>query len=257
MPQDEMRDEQTRPPGAIAPGRRRLLQALPAAAILGAATRAVAATTDLVLACDTTLGPALRAAARVYASTTGVSVNVFATPPGLILPQLQRQVQNDLVMTQPATLAACLQANVVAPGAQRGAWRNPLVVATRRGTAPESRLPIAASDPTPGSDMDGPAILAGLGLGNSPRLGVIDTDTVAALVLNGTAHAGRVHMTDIRAHPGLQIVNRVPPDIHPPIAYAVAITKLARRPDPARFLAFLLSPQATAVLADHGLETVS
>ncbi|HUB49834.1 MAG TPA: substrate-binding domain-containing protein [Acetobacteraceae bacterium] len=257
MPPHRMREDDARPPDASAPKRRRLLQALPAAVILGAAARAAAATTDLVLACDTTLGPPLRAVARAYANVTGVTVNVFPTPPGLILPQLQRQVQNDIVMTQPPTVAACVHANLIAPDGFRGAWRNPLVVAAKRGAAPGPRMPIAASDPTPGSDMDGPAILGRLGMGNAATLGVIDTDTVAALILNGTARTGLLHMTDIRAHPDLQIVRMVPPEIQPPIAYAAAITKLARRPDPARFLAFLLSPQATAVLADNGLETVS
>lgn len=252
-----MQEDDTRPPDAGAAKRRRLLQALPVAAILGAAARAAAATTDLVLACDTTLGPALRAVARVYANATGVTVNVFPTPPGLIVPQLQRQVQNDIVMTQPPAIAACAQADLIAPDALRGAWRNPLVVAVKRGATPGAWMPIAASDPTPGSDMDGPAILGRLGMGNSARLGVIDTDTVAALVLNGAARAGLLHMTDIRAHPDLQVVRTVPPEIGPPIAYAAAVTKLARRPDPARFLAFLLSPQATAVLADNGLEAVS
>jgi molybdate transport system substrate-binding protein len=257
MPPHRMREDDARPLDASAPRRRRLLQALPAAVILGATARAAAATTDLVLACDTTLGPALRAVARAYANVTGVTVNVFPTPPGLILPQLQRQVQNDIVMTQPTTIAACVQANLITPDALRGRWRNPLVVAVKRGAVATPRMPIAASDPTPGSDMDGPAILGRLGVGDSPKLGVIDTDTVAALILNGTVHAGLLHMTDVRANPDLQIVRTVPPEIQPPIAYAAAVTKLARRPDPARFLAFLLSPQATAVLSDNGVEAVS
>jgi len=257
MQPDQMQEQKARLPDAIAPRRRRLLQVLPVAAILGAGARAVAATTDLVLACDTTLGPALRAAARAYVNVTGVTVNVFPTPPGLILPQLQRQVQNDIVMTQPATIAACVQEGVIAPDAPRGAWRNPLVLAVKRGASPMPRMSVAASDPTPGSDMDGPAILARLGLENSARLGMIDTDTVAALILDGTAQAGLLHMTDIRAHPDLQVVSRVPAGIQPPITYAAAVTKLARRPDPARFLDFLLTPQAAAMLAEHGLEVAS
>ena len=129
----------------------------------------------------------------------------------------------------------------MAQGAARGAWRNPLVLAVKRGAPPASDKPIAVSDPTPGSDMDGPAILARLGLLPTPMLGVIDTDTVAALVLNGTARAGLLHMTDVRAHPELQVVRTVSPAVQPPIAYAAAVTKLARRPDPAGFVAFLLT----------------
>jgi len=268
-PRDEVRPDQTRPdqtqpdgtrpdrakPLAGGTARRRLLQALPAAAILGAATRAVAADIpDLVLACDTTLGPALRAAGNAYADRTGVRVNVFPTPPGLILPQLQRQVQNDIVVIQPPALAAAVQADVVAQGAARGAWRNPLVLAVKRGAPPASDKPIAVSDPTPGSDMDGPAILARLGLLPAPTLGVIDTDTVAALVLNGTARAGLLHMTDVRANPDLQVTRTVSPAVQPAIAYGAAVTKLARRPDPAGFIAFLLTDRGAALLAQHGLE---
>jgi len=257
MPSDQTRTGAIRASARAVTGRRRLLQALPAAAILGVATQAAAATTDLVLACDTTLGPVMQAAAKAYAEATGVRVDVFPTAPGLIVPQLQRQVQNDIVMMQPPALAAAAQTDVIAPDAVRGLWRNPLVIATRRGAPPSPDKPIAVCDPTPASDMDGPAILARLGLRPAATLGVIDTDTVAILVLNGTARSGLLHMTDIRAHPELQIERSVPSEVQPPIAYSVAVTKLSRRPDPARFVAFLMSAPTTALLAQHGLEAAS
>ena len=256
MPPDKVRIR-SRAPEAAGVGRRRLLQALPAVALLGVAARAEAADVpELALACDTTLGPALRAVAAAYANATGVRVSVFPTAPGLILPQLERQVQNDIVVTQPATLTAAMQAGVVGQGAVRGAWRDPLVIAVKNGASAAADLPIAVCDPTAASDMDGPAILARLGL-SEPTLGVIDTDTVAALVLNGTARAGLLHQTDLRAHPELQVMRAVPAEVQPPIAYAAAVTTLARRPDPAGFVAFLLTGPATALLASHGLETAS
>ncbi|HUB11901.1 MAG TPA: substrate-binding domain-containing protein [Acetobacteraceae bacterium] len=260
MPRDQMRDSGVPPPAGGGLARRGLMQALPATAVLLVAAAPAAQAADvaeLVVACDTTLGPVLRLVARAYAESAGVRVNVFPTPPGLILPQLERQVQNDIVMTQPPTIAAAVQANVAAQDAARGAWRNPLVLAMKRGANPPTDQPIAVSDPTPASDMDGPAILARLGLASAPMLGVIDTDSVAALVLDGTARAGLLHMTDVHARPGLQIVRTIPPDIAPPISYAVAVTKLARRPDPAGFVAFLLAPPATVLLAANGLETAS
>jgi molybdate transport system substrate-binding protein len=239
--------------------RRRLTLALPAAAMLGVATRARAAVSvaELALACDTTLGPAMRAAGNAYGNTTGVRVDVFPTGPGLILPQLERSVQNDIVVTQVATLNAAVQAGIVAAGAMRGAWRDRLVIAAKRGAPAIPDKPIAVSDPSPASDMDGPAILARLGLRPTAILGVIDTDTVVALVLDGTATAGLLHMTDVRAHPELEVIRDVPDDIQAPIAYAAAVTKLARRPDPAGLLDFLLTDQATVLLAALGLETPS
>lgn len=233
--------------------RRSLMRALPVLALAGVARPAQAADVpELALACDTTLGPALRAVAALYRRRTGVRVNVFPTPPGLILPQLLRQVQNDILVSQDATLSAAVRAGVVAPDARRGGWQDPLVLAARVD-APNTG-PVAVSDPTPGSDMDGPAILAGLGLPPAPVQGVIDTDTVAALLLAGTARAGLLHLTDVRAHPQLRIVRTVPASVQPPIAYAAAVTRLARRPDPAGFVAFLVSAEAAGLLQSHGLE---
>lgn len=235
------------------------MRAGPAAAVLAAAPRARAAVDigELVLSCDTTLGPPMRAAATVYANLTGTRINVFPIGPGLILPQLERSVQNDIVVTEPAILNAAAQAGVVAVGAVQGAWRNHLVIAARRGAPAAADKPIAVSDPSPASDMDGEAILARLGLLPTPTLGVIDTDTVAALVLDGTARAGLLHTTDLHAHPELEVIRDVPDAIQPPIAYAVAITRLARRSDPASFVTFLLSSQAMTLLAALGLETPS
>jgi ABC-type molybdate transport system substrate-binding protein len=238
-------------------GRRRLLQALPAAAIITAASRARAASSadELVLACDTTLGPVMRAAASIYADRTGEQVNVFPTGLGLLVPQLERDVQNDIIVTQVSTIDAAVQANVVSPGAARGAWANHVVLAAVRGASPMPDRPIAISDPV--SDMDSRSILAQLQLMPTNLLGVIDTDTVVAVVLNGTARAGLMHMTDLRAHPELEVIRDVSNDIQAPIAYAAAVTRLTSRPDPDAFIDYLLTGRAATMLASLGLETPS
>jgi molybdate transport system substrate-binding protein len=244
-------------------GRRRLLQALPAAAAfpalvaLAAAAPARAANTDLALACDQTLGPAMRAVSTAYANLSGARVDVFPTALGLLLPQLERVVQNDIVVTQVATMEAAVAAAVVDTGAIRGAWHNNVVLAAMRGASPAPGRPIAVSDALPAADMDGPAILARLQLSSAALLGVVDTDTVVALLRDGTARAGLLHMTDVRAHPDLEVVRVVPDDIQPPLRYAAAITKLARRPDPDRMMKFLLAAQTTVLLASLGLEASS
>ncbi|HVC62798.1 MAG TPA: substrate-binding domain-containing protein [Acetobacteraceae bacterium] len=244
--------------------RRRLMRALPAAAAAMAAVLAVAkparaatSVAELVLACDLTPGPAMRAVGNAYGNTAGVRVNVFPTEPGLILPQLERSVQNDIVVVRVATLDAAVQAGAVAAGAARGAWSNRLVVAVKRGAPAAQGKPIAVCDPSPASDIDGPAILARLGLLPTAVQGVIDTDTVVALLLDGTARAGLLHMTDVRAHPALDVIRVVPDDIQPPIAYAAAVTNLARRPNPADLVDFLVTGRATALLVAHGLEKSS
>src|SRR5690242_13882782 len=103
-------------------------RALPLLALAAAVRPAAAATIDLSLACDTTLAPALRKIAAAYAAKTGVRVFVFPTGPGLLLPQLERNIQNDLLVTQLRILEEALQARVIAamPGAPH--WSNPLVI---------------------------------------------------------------------------------------------------------------------------------
>src|SRR4051812_8490810 len=85
-------------------GRRHLLGGLPILVLAAAATPACAEGADLVVSCDTTLAPALRAVGSAYATQSSVRVFVFPTGPGLILPQLLRDIQNDIVVTQVATL---------------------------------------------------------------------------------------------------------------------------------------------------------
>jgi molybdate transport system substrate-binding protein len=241
--------------------RRHVLQAAPALPLAVVATGAHAATTDLVLNCDPALVPPMTKAADRCFRSTGVRVRIFPTGPGLLLPQLERVIQNDLICTDARTIAAAVQAGLVAADAPGGAWRNPLVIAGRAdagaGVGAAAKGRIAVSDPTPGSDMDGPAILQRLSLGQSAVLGGIDTDEVAFLVLRGDAEAGLLHATDVRAHPELTVLARVPDDVAAPVVCSVAVTKLARRPDPQAFAAFLVSPEGTAMLREQGLETQS
>jgi molybdate transport system substrate-binding protein len=238
--------------------RRTLLRALPALPVIAAATAANAATTDLVLTCDTTLAGPMTAAADRFYQQSRVRVRVFPTGPGLVLPQLERQIQNDLIFTRRGVAESAMQANLIAPNGLRGAWLNRLVLAGQRGSgARPTPARIAASDPTPASDMDGPAIIQALGLTQATVLGVIDTDEVAYLLLRGQVDAGLLHMTDIQANPALEVLRSVPNEIAPPIAYTAAVTKLAWRPDPQAFVDFLLTPDAAAVLRSAGLETAS
>ena len=58
----------------------------------------------------------------------------FPPVPGLILPQLVRDIQNDIVVTQTAILEQAAQAGVIA-SAVRAQWRNPLVIAGLHGAA--------------------------------------------------------------------------------------------------------------------------
>jgi molybdate transport system substrate-binding protein len=213
---------------------------------------AVADTIDLALNCDTALAPALRKVAAAYRARSGVRVFVFPTGPGLILPQLVRGIQNDIVVTRTTILEQAVRAGVIA-SAVRAQWRDPLVIAGLSGTATIDGT-FAAPDPTPASDIDGPALLTRLDIKPTRVLGAVDTDEVAFLLTTGAAQAGLLHMTDVRADERLAVIRPVPPEVQSPLLYAASVTRLARRPDPAGFVAFLATEEATAMLATAGLE---
>jgi molybdate transport system substrate-binding protein len=230
-------------------------RALPLLALAAIGSPALADTVDLSVTCDTTLAPALRKAAATYKAQAGVHVFVFPTGPGLILPQLVRDIQNDIVVTRTTTLEQALQAGVVA-AAVRGQWRNPLVIAGRQGAASTDRS-FAAPDPSPASEIDGPALLARLDIKPNRTLGAVDTDEVAFLLTTGSAQAGLLHLTDVRADDRLVVIRAVPAEVQTPLLYAASVTRLARRPNPEGFIQFLATKDATDMLAAAGLEPVT
>ena len=236
--------------------RRRLVAVAPAAltaTVLTSGAAVGATTTDLAVTCDAAAAPAVSAAGKAYRAKTGVRVRVFPTPPGLVLPQLEREIQNDIIVTQVAVIDQAEKAGLVTPGGRIGPWRNRLVTAAAREPAgPEGSFVVP--DPSPGSDIDGAAILQRIGVAPATVLGVIDTGAVAWTLTNGGARLGLLHQTEVVADDRLRAVSPVPDDAWPPILYAATVTKLARRGDPAAFVAFLGSPDGQAVLRSAGLE---
>jgi ABC-type molybdate transport system substrate-binding protein len=238
--------------------RRLLLSSVPAAAVLGVAGPVRAATTDLAVSCDTTLGPAVRAAGAAFTARTGVRIDVFPTGPGLLLPQLRRQIQNDIIVTSLTTLDDANDDNLLGKGKRAGPWIDSLVIAGVSGApTPSPDAPIAAADPSPASDIDGVAILAQLGLHTVPTLGAIDCDGVVFLLNSGAASAGLLHMTDVHANPGLTVLRAIPYNIASPLVFAASVTTLSWRPNPQAFVDYLATDEAMAVLANAGLETRS
>src|SRR5690606_38452980 len=73
-----------------------------------------------------------------------------------------------------------------------------------------------------------------------------------ALVEQGEAPLGIVYATDALASAKVRVVETLPADSHPPIRYPVAILQSSTHPDAAAFRAFLASPQAMRIFANHG-----
>jgi molybdate transport system substrate-binding protein len=242
----------------LAPRRRLLSQASAglAAAVLLSASAFADTTTDLAVTCDTAAAAAVIAAGSAFRRRTGVRVRVFPTPPGLVLPQLQREIQNDIIVTITATIDQAEQQGLVQPGGRVGPWRNRLLIAAMAEPAgPDGSFVVP--DPSPASDIDGVAILRRLDVPPGMVLGVIDTAAVAWTLANGGARLGLLHQTEITADARLHPVAPVPDDACPPILYAATVTKLARRGDPAAFVAFLASADGRAVLRSAGLEVAA
>jgi molybdate transport system substrate-binding protein len=219
------------------------------------AGRARADTTDLVVACDTALGPAITKAGSAYTSRSGIAIRVFPTSIGLILPQLEHQVQNDIVVTRTGILDQAARAGQLAAGKPVGPWRNPLVLAAVPGEAAPDEV-VAVTDPSPASMLDGHAVLDRMQRHPAAVRGAVDTVGVAFLLRTGAARSGLVYLTDARAN-RFEVLATVPDDVFPSPLIAAAISRNARRPDPQAFLAFLATSEATSVFRSAGLEPVT
>ena len=233
-----------------------LVMALAAALALPCAALADAAAPDIIVYGEPTLRHALLDVGARFTARTGVPVHVFAAPPTLILAQLRHQVWNDVVVTQASWMDQAEQAGVIEKGTPTGTWRNTLVLARATGETPASDT-VAITDPTPAATIDGPAVLAALGLHPAHVQGAANTANVAFLLDTGAAAQGLVHLTDVRADPKLRVAAPVAPSAYAPIVYTAAISTLTHSPNARAFLDYLTSPAATEVLHADGLETAS
>jgi len=115
-----------------------------------------------------------------YTAQTSSRIFVFSTGPGLILPQLERNIQNDILVTQTSVIEQATQQGLIAD-VSAASWRNPLAIAALRGGSALDQT-LAVTDPTQASDVDGPAVLIKLGLKPRRVLGAVDSDEVAFLI---------------------------------------------------------------------------
>jgi ABC-type molybdate transport system substrate-binding protein len=214
--------------------------------------------TDLALSCEPTIAPALAAVAQAYRAQSGVRVHVHPTAAHLLLPQLRREIQNDIVVAGSDLMQQAAAEGLVPQPDAAPVWRNRLVLVARRASrAQPGSQPLAIPDAWPGSTLDGAALLAALGLHPDAIIGAANTQEIAFLVLSGAAQTGIVYLTDLRAEAGLEALVQVDDAATPPILYRAGISSLARRGSPGRFTAFLAQPASAALMAAAGLEVQS
>ncbi len=221
----------------------------------GLAKPALAGAPDVVVYCDPTLVPAMRSVGALFTAGTQVQVNVFSAPPTLMLAQLAREVQNDALVTQASWMDRVEAAGLIKPGTRVGGWRNHLVIARATAAAPPDGV-FARPDPTPAATIDGPAVLAALGLQPPRVIGAANSAEVAFLLETGAAQRGLLHVTDVRADADLVIAEPVADAAYPPIVYAAALTKVTQSVNAPAFLDFLRSAGAAERLRATGLEVV-
>ncbi len=83
-----------------------------------------------------------------------------------------------------------------------------------------------------------------------------DVRGALALVSRGEAPLGIVYETDAKVDPNVRIAGVFPEDTHAPIRYPVTVVKASKKPDAAKFVAFLSTPAAAAIFTRYGFSTV-
>ncbi|MEO8714549.1 MAG: substrate-binding domain-containing protein [Acetobacteraceae bacterium] len=232
-----------------------------------------AAIPDVIVYGDPTLGRAIRNLSALFTARTKAPVAVFSAPPALMLAQLEREAQNDVLLTLVGAMDQGEREHLIRPGTRIGRWRNSLAIAARTGgtaagTADPARIAellgggrFALSDRSDAATIDGPAVIERLGLRDALStarvIGAADTEEVAILVATGDARLGLVHLTNIRADPRLAVAAMVPDFAYEPIVYSAAASTVSRSPNTQLFLDFLRTPAAQRQLKRDGLGSVT
>lgn len=263
---------------SYAPRRRTFGKALASLAVAGVVVsgpvRADTPAPDVAVFCDPTLRFAMRDVGRLFTARVHAPVHVFCAPPRLMLAEIARDTQTDVLITLSSTMDEAARLGLISAGTRIETWRNHLVFAARAGGGgreSQSMDPatirgllenghLAITDPTAAATFDASAVMTRLGLQDAlagQLIGAANTDDVAYLLTTGAAQLGLLHLTDVRANADLSVVVPLPEGSYEPIAYAAGATFHVKSPNAMGFLSFLRTPEATARLRAAGLVPVS
>jgi len=242
--------------------RRRALLSGGVAVLAVTAARAGGWATDVGVYAEPTLAPAVRAAARLFTARHGAGVAVLTAPAPLLLEQIRHNAAHDVLIIPASLMDEAVKRNYVRPQTRRDAWRDKLVIAGAAGSAQASsgnlnallrRGPIAITDATVASTLDGHAVLDALGLTGSAHIqGVANTADAAFMVASGALPLALVYLTDVRANRTLEIAANL--DTAPPVTFASALNPDPPSRNAQAFLDFLATEPAVAQLRLAGLE---
>lgn len=249
-----------------------LLTALLIVAALGGTAEAdFISAPDVVIYCDPALVASMGAVGADFRARTGVPVRVFGSPGTLLLGLLERGTRDDVVVTVKAEMDRAAALSLVRPETRAGAWRDPVVLASRDAPAVAGPVDVAAFttaladgrlaviDPVAPDRMDGPATVGRLGwsaAANGRTDGFPSGQEVAFVVERGAARLGLLHRSDLAGHAALAAIGTAPAEAAAPAEYAAAIGRNVLSRNSEAFMAYLNGPEATGRLARDGLEKV-
>jgi len=222
---------------------------------------AVQGAPDVAVFCDAALAPCIRALGVAFPAP----VHVFSAPPPLMLAQIARETQTDLLITLASAMDESVRLGLVVPETRYDGWQTQLVfaAAARSGPVGLSELPhfladskLAVTDPTDAATFDGYVVIERLNLPASvtSRLtGAANTDDIVYLVETGGARLGLVHLTDVKTRPSLRVFATL--DLEP-VRYAAAAAKDAKSQNTRNFLAYLQKQAVQDRLQSFGLGVV-
>jgi molybdate transport system substrate-binding protein len=248
-------------------GRASLL-AVTIAGLAGTAHADPSTAPNVVVYCDKALRDVIGRTNELFTSRTQIPVNLFSAPPTLMLAQIERVTQNDVLITQSSFMDDAARRRLIHADTRIPIGRNRLVFASREGgeqqlTDPLNLLrrigkgPVAMPDPTTGTTIDSAAVLEALGL--KPPLpfqvaGAIDSGGVGFLLRTRAAPIGLVYRTEAQPGSGLSVLAELPDQT---VSYSAAISVVTRSRNAQSFMEFLRDPAATASLREAGLESAA
>ena len=230
----------------------------------------LAAAQTLTVSAAASLGQAMREMARLFeAAHSGASLRLNFAASGVLTQQMAQGAPVDVLLSaDEESLRRGLELKLLDPASQRYFATNQMVlvvpqVVTAGASAQVKQLADLAQPAVRRIALGKPATVpagrhaqqalqdAGLWLSLQPRLVLADNvRLVLDYVARGEVDAGFVYRTDAALMPDAVRVIQV---ISGPVRYPAAAATDSRQPALARtFIAFLLSPEAQAVLQGHG-----
>lgn len=213
---------------------------------------------NVIVFCDPPLRAAMIRFGRHFTAATRVPVNVFCAPPPLMLAQIERRNQNDILITLAPFMDEAARRHLVAGGTFLPMGVNAYVFATREADQATivagGKLPFASlvvPDRTAGTTLDAQAVLGGSLPPDIAVIGAVDTEQAAAIVRHGAAEAALVYRTEAQPGSGLRVAGILPG--RPP-SYEAAVTAVSRSPRVDTFITYLRSPEARDALRSTGLD---